>query len=492
MDAAVRILRDGRAVPGGPAALVLITDDADIKGGSAVLLQVRCMSAREKAFCLAAAARTSASAAVGAAPRAHRTSRAAAATPQPRPSTRRAFLAHPLPQHNTTLQQCTKSLAEAMAQGRSQPRALHLVAAERPPGELLSAAAGGDGSSGSGGPPHTTVTDLFSDPCGWLQPGAAADADAGGSPWPDDCLDRIAAAAEAAAAAQAAAAADDAAAGSNGDGSSTSGGGGLCVVIDSLSALLLRHPTARVLRLLERLQGCAAAGSILALVHRDLHSAQLLAALAATAHAQLELRPVTPLQRQLAAAAGRPAPAGALRLAAKRRAGGRLKAETQYYALSLPPRGGAGGGFGGVETYAPPAEALGAPDARALVQTALAAAGKAGEGAAAVSAAGAAGGGVEGAAAAADDLARRLGGGVSMRLGLTAEERAARDRVELPFERRGGGNSGGGVHIGGGSAVGGGVGGGGVAPRSGGTIHYVRDSEGEADSDEDPDDDLDL
>ena len=40
MEAAVRLLRDGRAVPDAPAPLVIITDDAKTLGGTAVLLQV--------------------------------------------------------------------------------------------------------------------------------------------------------------------------------------------------------------------------------------------------------------------------------------------------------------------------------------------------------------------------------------------------------------------------------------------------------------------
>jgi hypothetical protein len=203
---------------------------------------------------------------------------------------------------------------------------------------------------------------------------------------------------------------------------------------------------------------------------QDLHPSQVLFALQAAATAVLELHPVTPLQCQLAAAAGRPPPAGRLRFTAKRRAG-RARAEGQYY--SLPPGGG-------VACYAPPAEALAAPDARALVGSALATAG-AGE---AGAAADAGGGGSSSSAAGPEDLARGLGG-VSMRLGLTEEERAARERVVLPFERARGGGSGGEEGVGGAGA------GSGPAPRLG-HILYVRDSEGEADSDEDPDDDLDL
>jgi hypothetical protein len=225
-------------------------------------------------------------------------------------------------------------------------------------------------------------------------------------------------------------------------------------------------------------------------VPQDLHSSQVLFALQAAAAAVLELSPLPPLQCQLAAAAARPPPAGRLRFAAKRRAG-RARAEVQYYSLS---------GSGGVTCYAPPAEALAAPDARALVGGALAAAAAAarskkagavavgGGGGPAGSGAGPTGGG--GSEGGPEELAQRLGG-VSMRLGLSAEERAARERVVLPFERasagsweRGGSGAGSGVGEGGGGGGGGGV--------RLGQIHYVRDSEGEADSDEDPDDDLDL
>jgi hypothetical protein len=237
---------------------------------------------------------------------------------------------------------------------------------------------------------------------------------------------------------------------------------------------------------------------------QDLHNPQLLCALHTAASALLELQPLTPLQRQLAAAAPadalprpRPPPHGRLRFAAKRRSG-RLRAEQQYYSLLAD---------GSVEAYAPPAEALAAPDARALVATALAAKGGSvsretsgpaaasvlqgqggGGGAAAAGTARAAGGG-----GADEELARRLGG-ASMRLGLSAEERAARESVILPFEqqRRGGGAAEGGRAS---SAVAAAVEVAGRGTPSGarlGQILYTRDSEGEADSDEDPDDDLDL
>ncbi|GBF92699.1 hypothetical protein Rsub_05068 [Raphidocelis subcapitata] len=426
MDAAVRLLRDGRQVSGGPAALVLLTDDGETLGASAMLLQ------------------------------------------------------------------CTAALAAAAGAGRSQGRGVHGVAVERPPAELLAAGA-------------SSATDLFSDPCGWLSEprgGCRCESDCGGgggatggtgggggaSPWPASDLRRIAADAGAAFQPQSAAAAAAAAAAADAD---CAGCDSRCLVIDSLSALLLRHSAGQVLRLLDALQRCPAVSSVLALVHRDLHSPQLLCALQAAASASLDLSPLPPLQRQLAAAAGKPAPHGRARLAVKRRSG-RVHAESQYYALEQD---------GGVNAYAPPPEALAAPDPRAIVESELAALGKSGGGgggggpaaaaAAATTAATAAAAGPVaagagpgsggpadggGGAAGADELTRRLGG-VSMRLGLSEQERAERGRVVLPFERA--------------AQLGGGGGGGEGAPRLG-RILYERDSEGEADSDEDPDDDLDL
>jgi hypothetical protein len=151
--------------------------------------------------------------------------------------------------------QCTRQLAAAAGEGRSQGRALHGVAAEAPPGELRAAGAG-------------AVTDLFTDPCGWLAgagggDGAGAEGACGGKgsdnagsgggggsdggPWPASCLDRVAEAA--------------------GLGRRQKeqqlkklageqqqrplnrqlpDGGPACLVFDSLSTLMLRHSASRV------------------------------------------------------------------------------------------------------------------------------------------------------------------------------------------------------------------------------------------------------
>jgi hypothetical protein len=163
--------------------------------------------------------------------------------------------------------QCTHLLSAAVAKGRAQGRAVHGVAVDWPPGELLAAGA-------------AAATDLFTDPCGWLAPAAtgeegdgapgaarqrgpveqpgAAIASAGG--WPASCLDRVAEVAGLVGQQQQAQQQEQhqkqegqqqawqQQPGEQGgrQHSEPLGSGPLCLAIDSLSTLMLRHSAARV------------------------------------------------------------------------------------------------------------------------------------------------------------------------------------------------------------------------------------------------------
>jgi hypothetical protein len=159
--------------------------------------------------------------------------------------------------HSSTQQQqqkqCTSAVAAAIDAGRCQAGSVHAFAVERPPDELQQAAA-----TGGGGSSAARVTDLFTGACAWLD---SSDDDGGGgggsgTGWAPDGLQKIARAAG-----LSVAAAED---------TSNSSAGRqqqLCVVIDSLSALLQRYAPARVLGLLDALQRSPSVSSILALIH---------------------------------------------------------------------------------------------------------------------------------------------------------------------------------------------------------------------------------
>eukprot|EP00878_Enallax_costatus_P015900 GHUV01016668.1.p1 GENE.GHUV01016668.1~~GHUV01016668.1.p1 ORF type:complete len:406 (+),score=104.06 GHUV01016668.1:266-1483(+) len=356
---------------------------------------------------------------------------------------------------------------------RAQAQRVHAVAIDVARSELQAAGV------------HS-VTDCYSDPCGWLSTSVQAGQQV---QWSDlKALQQLA---------QADAAGWSAAA-------EVSSPGSCCVVIAGLSTLLMRHPTIHVIQALLALRANPVVSSMLLAVHQDLHPPQVMSALQSLTSTVLQLHPVQGLQLQLIQqATGKPCH-GRLTASSKRSKVGRLKVEQQLYRL-LPD--------GGVEVFAMP-ENIGL-DARALVETSLAnsklaemmdavavAAGQPGsvggsqlqtgqqqaEGTGAVAAAAEAGAGAGG------DLAKKLGS--SMRLEMSEQERAAKAAVQLPYVHQGAGRSyeiadfrqylppaAGGY-------------GPGVEDAAGssklGHILYVRDSEEEHDSDEDPDNDLDI
>ncbi|KAF8065616.1 ELP5 [Scenedesmus sp. PABB004] len=349
--------------------------------------------------------------------------------------------------------------AFAIDAGRAQASRLHAVALDTPPSALAAAGAHG-------------VTDAFSDPAGWL-----ADSEAAGEEqvaWTDLAALRALAASDAAGWAAATGAGD---------------ARGTCVAVAGLSMLLQRHDTMPVVQALLALREHPCVSSVLLSLHQDLHAPQALAALTSLASTTLALAPMGGLQELVAKAADKRPCHGRLTASTRRARVGRLRVEAQLFRL-LPG--------GGVEAFAAPDGAL--LDARQLVETTLAAGQLAAvrEAAAATAAAqrqqtpgGAAAAAAHGTAAA--ELAKQLGG--SMRLDVSAQERAARAAVRLPYQHQGAGAAyaGGDARdylppAAGGHGPGAGAGGAGRL----GHILYVRDSEGEADSDEDPDDDLDV
>jgi hypothetical protein len=228
------VLRDGRAVPDAPAALVLVMDDLSTLGASAVLLEVRAVAMPCTLRCCCS-----------------------------RGQTLHSYANSTLPKLDVDAPwppQSSRMLAAAISEGRGQGRALHGVAADRPPAELAAAGA-------------AAVIDLFSDPCGWLsgpeecgdvsedrgEPGTSTSsdslhrADGQRGPWQSSGLRQLAELAGRQAPEP------------------------LCLVIDSLSALLLRHPAAQVRPFAPCANGASApawlVGPCRLFVQRGLHAA---------------------------------------------------------------------------------------------------------------------------------------------------------------------------------------------------------------------------
>ncbi|KXZ44758.1 hypothetical protein GPECTOR_62g873 [Gonium pectorale] len=239
----------------------------------------------------------------------------------------------------------------------------------------------------------------------------------------------------------------------------------------------------------------------------------------------LELSALSALQSELAArAVGAPALAGRLDCRVKRRTG-RVKVDSELYALLPAQAGEAGPGPYQLRLFpAPPF--LDLPDPKSLVklqplastaaattgasssaQPAAPVAAATGAAGAAAATAGRANGGGGGAAqplgllggvATEEQLARAVGS--SMRLTLTEEERRAKAAVVLPYQHQGqqrGPTAG--AYAAGDHAAYLPPAAGGVGPAAGGSgqqalghILYVRDSGSEADSDQELDEDLDI
>ena len=170
--------------------------------------------------------------------------------------------------------------------------------------------------------------------------------------------------------------------------------GTCCIVFDSLGPLLERFGGIAVAQLLHALQaqlpppshasgGCGppSVSSLLAGLHSDLHPPSDLAALEQLAAGSMQLRPATPLERSVSAAAHGREPQGGLRLRLRRRTG-RVRAVSQLYCIGDGSGGGGGGGAAAVTFLEPPADAMLTPQAVAAADE-LAAAAVAAEAAAA-------------------------------------------------------------------------------------------------------------
>lgn len=200
----------------------------------------------------------------------------------------------------------------ALQQGRSQAKHMVIAAVDKPPAHYVSSLAEPQQPA-----PAAHVVDLYSDPYGWLASEASGSSSSSSSePLPLDQLQRMllqerdGQAGDAPAAAPSTPAAS-VASGSGGS-SSSSAGPELCIVLDSLSTLLLRYHHLQVLLLLRALASSPRVSCVLALLHQDLHQARELAALQHAACCLARLTPVGELEAQMAARQGGRHPIGAV------------------------------------------------------------------------------------------------------------------------------------------------------------------------------------
>lgn len=247
----------------------------------------------------------------------------------------------------------------------------------------------------------------------------------------------------------------------------------LCLIINSLSTLLIWFPSLQVYQFIRRQQQNPRISCVLTTLHRDLHPPQTCQLFESLASCLACLSPLSPLQQSAAKAVlGKPAH-GQVDFQYKRRSG-RVKVDSCYFTLLSPAD---------LEVYAAPDE--GALDPQEMVSKALEESQKnreTGQGPRTLMS-----GAPEGSMGQDGPLVQS-----TMKLTLTEEERAAKRSVLLPFEHQGGGQA---YQTGdfkdylppaaGGRAMGSGA-------DKLGHILYVRDSASEYDSDEDPDDDLDI
>lgn len=248
-----------------------------------------------------------------------------------------------------------------------------------------------------------------------------------------------------------------------------------CVVIDGLSSLLQRHPPLQVIQTLAQLQ--RSASCIVAVLHTDLHPSHVSASVQHLASCVVRLHNISGLHFTLVQQQIHKTPHGLVDFMYKRRTG-RVRVEMQAYTL---------GTGGSIDLYNAPVGV--SVTAHQLVATSLAQPPAAAPMQEPVGAQPAASSAAPDASAVNSKLEEAVGG---MRLSLTEAERAARERVVLPFEHQGRGK----LYQTGDFKDYLPVAAGGHAAGSGeeqlGHILYVRDSSEEYDSDEDPDDDLDI
>ena len=258
------------------------------------------------------------------------------------------------------------------------------------------------------------------------------------------------------------------------------------VIFDSLSHLFTFHRSDLVLTFLQSLSRISSVSCILAALHTDQHEPRVVANIEHLCSCCIFLRPLDPLQQEVAQKHLTCPPHGCISIRLKRRTG-RVKTENLIYTTLTS---------GSITLSLPPPE-MAAVTAESLLNLSLT---PRGNDLAAHSSLGPT------SSAAAPPQAISAGG---MRLGLTDEERRAKDQVKMPFQHKGEGKAqyetgdfrdylpraAGGVsskqqHTIDHRAKEGKEGGGEVTRL--GHINYIRDSESEGYSDEDPDDDLDI
>ena len=266
------------------------------------------------------------------------------------------------------------------------------------------------------------------------------------------------------------------------------------IVIDSLSHPLTLYPQDRVLSFLHSLAHCSSVSCILAAIHTDLHQPRITASIEHLSSCSILLRPLDPLQHEVAKHLPLP-PHGCISLRFNRRSG-RVRAENQLYTLMAS----------GCINCSNPPPAMASVTAESLLNLSLAPrkdaqSSNTSPGPQSSLDIGHQSSGVSSAPA-------MTAGG--MNLGLTREERRAKEQVKMPFEHQGEGKA---LYNTGDfrdylPRAAGGVSSkhqhqidhrmrndedkeGGEVMRLG-HINYIRDSESEGYSDEDPDDDLDI
>eukprot|EP00798_Chlamydomonas_sp_ICE-L_P014767 gene14767-20817_t len=319
----------------------------------------------------------------------------------------------------------------------------------------------------------------------------------------------------------------------NTDSTDATSGANKCVIIDSLSTMLLHHPPQQVMAFIDKLRMCGKISCIITSLNEDLHDPNTLLGIEHLASCVVRLKALSDLHKEIAVKQVGRRPHGSIEFRYRRRLG-RVLAEVYLYTLAYST---------GPQFYAAPPEMFATamtPDrlvALGLISKQQQADSELRKNAAA-SAAEAAKEGVSSAVAAADAAASSapapatapvpatalalaapmMAGG--MRLELSEAEKLARERVVLPYEHSGHGKTyqtgdfrdylppaAGGYGAGGAASGGAPVAGTlaptrrhstahpaglATAPQPLGHILYVRDSDGSHDSDEDPDDDLDF
>ncbi|KAL6754948.1 hypothetical protein V8C86DRAFT_2688399 [Haematococcus lacustris] len=137
----------------------------------------------------------------------------------------------------------------------------------------------------------------------------------------------------------------------------------LCIVLDSLTPLLLHHSSAQVNRFMTQLLACPAVSCVLAGLQVDLHDSHAVAGLQRCASCLASLQAVPALLAQALSHTGQGRPHACLTFRYKARRTGRMRAESVLYQLAAAQRG--------VRTWAAPPHLAGVLTPEALVTLAL-------------------------------------------------------------------------------------------------------------------------